>query len=296
MADEMLLLVDGTAVAYRAFYAIAHLSTKAGRPTNAVFGFIKMLMQMDDQWKPAARAVVFDGGLPAERMEQLPTYKAQRKEMPDELRSQFEPIEQFLDCAGIPALRVEGQEADDVIATLAERESRAGRRVLIASSDKDLFQLVGGSVEMIGPQKASEKMDAEAVRQKTGVRPDQIVDWLALTGDASDNIPGVPGVGPKTAAKLLEEFGSLDVLWGEMPRVKPDRIRELLVLHQNAVRRNLGLVRLRKDIPVSLAWSDMARRPARADRLLAFYEAMEFSSLARAVREDEERKRNPELF
>ncbi|HPG01178.1 MAG TPA: 5'-3' exonuclease H3TH domain-containing protein [Kiritimatiellia bacterium] len=296
MLQETLLLVDGTGVAYRAFYAIARLSTKAGQPTNAVFGFIKMLLQMDAQWKPAACVVVFDGGLPAERMARLPTYKAQRKEIPDDLRSQFAMMEEFLACAGILSLRVEGEEADDVIATLADRGVREGRRVLIASSDKDLFQLVTDGVEMIGPQKAAEKMDAAAVHAKTGVWPQQIVDWLALTGDSSDNIPGVPGVGPKTAAKLLADYGSVDGLWQRLSEVESDRIRDLLVAHRDAVERNLELVRLRKDIPLQVTWSDLQRKQVPAARLISFYESMEFASLAKGLRESEELRRNPELF
>lgn len=296
MSQETLLLVDGTGVAYRAFYAIAKLSTKAGRPTNAVFGFIKMLLQMDEQWKPAARVVVFDGGIPAERLARLPTYKAQRKEMPDDLRSQFAPMEDFLSCAGIPSVRVAGEEADDVIATLAVRSSGEGRRVLIASSDKDMFQLVGDSVEMIGPQKAAEKMDAAAVLAKTGVWPGQIVDWLALTGDSSDNIPGVPGIGPKTAAKLLTDHGSVKGLWQDLAKVESVRIRDALAAHREVVDRNLELVRLRTDIPLALTWADMERKTAQAGRLISFYEAMEFSSLAKSERVSEELRRNPELF
>lgn len=282
MGDETLLVVDGANVAYRSHFAIADLTTKSGRPTNAVFGFIKILQQLQQVWKPTHCVVVFDGGLPDERMSRLPTYKAQRTPMPDQLREQFPLIEEYLQCAAIPSVRIEKQEADDVMATLAEK-SRP-RRVLMATSDKDLFQLVDERVAIIPPAKAVTKMGPAEVCEKTGVEPGLIVQWLALTGDDVDNIPGVPGVGPKTATKLLKEFGSLDNLWSALDRVASERIRSALAAHRPDVLRNVELITLRRDLPVEPDWASMAIRPPNPDRLVPFYERMEFESLARPLR------------
>ncbi len=283
MPHSSLLLVDGTGVAYRAFYAIRELSTADGRPTNAVFGFIKMIHQLGEVWKPTHWAVVFDGGLPRERMSRLPTYKAQRPPMPDDLRGQFEPIEDFLRRSEVPAIRLDGEEADDVMATLAARGRERGMEVVMASSDKDLYQLIGEGVTMVSPSKTGMRMGPAEVAEKTGVPPARVVDWLALTGDSVDNIPGVPGVGEKTAAKLLAQFGSLAELWEKLGEVNPPRIREALQAHREDVARNVELVRLRRDVPLDVDWDAMRVRPPDASRLVPFYRRMEFGSLARAL-------------
>ncbi len=285
MPDKILLLVDGHAVAYRAFYAIAELSTKDGRPTNAVYGFIRMLHQLQQVWKPTHCAVVFDGGLPKERLEKLETYKAQRTPMPDPLRSQFQPIEDFLTRSRIPSLRLEGQEADDVIATLAARGGAERPEVLMASGDKDLFQLIDDRVAMVSPSKVGAKIGPAEVYEKTGVRPPLIVEWLALTGDDVDNIPGVPGVGPKTAAKLLAQFGSLEELWRRTTEIAQPKLREAIEAHRAEVGRNLELVRLRRDLAVDLDWDAMKIREPDPSRLLPFYRDMEFTSLAKGMEE-----------
>jgi len=282
MPENTLLLVDGTAVAYRAYYAISELSTQAGKPTNAVFGFIKMLQQLEQLWKPTHWAVVFDGGMPEERLARLPTYKAQREPMPDPLRAQFVDMERYLERARICSLRMDRQEADDVMATLAAAASGV---VLMATSDKDLFQLIGERVFMISPSKAGVKMGAAEVQEKTGVRPEKIVEWLALTGDTVDNIPGVPGVGPKTAAKLLAQFGSLEQLWAKLDEVPSLKLREALAAHRADVTRNVELVTLRRDLPVPVTIDAMAVRRIDPARLVPFFEEMEFDSLARPLRE-----------
>lgn len=287
MLPRLLLLVDGMAVAYRAFHAIQHLSTRDGRPTNALFGFIKMLRQLQDAWRPTHLAVVFDGGLPASRMALLETYKAQRAEMPDPLRLQLEPINEFLAAARIPQVRIEGEEADDALATLAARARAQEVDVLMATSDKDLFQSVGERVQIVPPVKDGERMGPRQVQEKTGVPPSLIVPWLALTGDTSDNIPGVPGVGPKTAAKLLQEFGSLEEIWRRIDEVKPERIRVLLIEHRPAVTRNLALVTLREDIAGVPEVDALAIRAPDLGRLLPLLERYELAGLARTYQEGE---------
>ncbi|MFH1969936.1 MAG: 5'-3' exonuclease H3TH domain-containing protein, partial [Verrucomicrobiota bacterium] len=207
--SSSLLLVDALGIAYRAFYAITGLTTAAGRPTNAVYGFIKTIMQMERIWRPSHKLVVFDGGAPVERLKLLATYKAQRPAMPPALRAQLPAIDAWLDAAAIAHVRLEGREADDVVASVALQAAAAGLDVLVASSDKDLLQMVTPTIAVVMPGKVTEKMGTAEVLAKTGVRPDQVVDWLALMGDSSDNIPGVPGIGAKTAAKLLQQWQSL---------------------------------------------------------------------------------------
>jgi len=285
-AGTTLLLVDGTALLYRSFYAIRSLSTRAGQPTNAVFGFVKLLGQLQRRWTPTHVAVAFDGGSPAARLERLPEYKANRKPMPDALRAQLPLTETFLDCAGLPRVRVAGEEADDVIATLAIQARRdAADRILIAAHDKDLFQLVDDVVRIVPQTGGDAVMGAAEVIEKTGVTPAQIVDWLALVGDSSDNIPGVPGIGAKTASALLAEFGGLDVLLAGTERIQSARIRSALLAARDILVRNRGLISLRTDVNCGLRWQAAVPRPPRTTELLAFYEALEFESLARELRE-----------
>ena len=208
--------MDGTAIAYRAFFAIRQLSTRAGRPTNAVYGFIRMVRQLEAAWRPSHWAVVFDGGLPAARMQLLPAYKAQREKMPDELRQQFAPIEEYLRRSAVATVRLEAQEADDAMASLTARARADGAEVLLATSDKDLLQLVADGVAVVSPVAGGARMGPAEVEAKLGVAPGRVVEWLALTRDTADNIPGVPGVGPKTAARLLHDFGSLAGVWARL--------------------------------------------------------------------------------
>ncbi len=268
-------------MAYRAFYAIRELTTAAGNPTNAVYGFIRMQQQLYRQWAPSHAVVVFDGGLPDERMELLPTYKAQREAMPDPLSEQFPLIEEYLTRARVPMIREDKQEADDVMAALTVQARTSGADVLLATSDKDMFQLVNDKVAVIPPTKSDVRMGSADVRDKTGVDPCAIPEWLALIGDSSDNIPGVPGVGSKTAAKLLNEFGSVDNLYERLDAIKQEKLRESLKSHRDDVMRNLKMTRLRADVYAVSDWDAWRVGPGDVQGLLAFYKRMEFSSLAR---------------
>jgi DNA polymerase I len=285
MPATTLVLVDGFAVIYRAFYAIRNLSTADGVPTNALFGFVRMLQQLKQEWRPTHWAVVFDGGLPKRRMDLLPSYKAQRPSMPDPLRAQLPLIEEYLDCAGIPQLRVEGEEADDVLATLASPSWCAAERVLVASSDKDLFQIVDGRTCLVGVSGKIEVMDPAGVRRKTGVFVEQIVDWLALIGDSADNIPGVPGVGTKTAAKLLDAYGTVEGIRANLAEIDAKRLREELEKHWDDVERNRQLVTLDRHLDVKMDWESLRRTSPQHARLLHFFEKVEFEALARELRQ-----------
>lgn len=292
--DKRLLLVDGHGMAYRAFHAIAPLTTKSGRPTNAVYGFIRMLHQLELAWKPTHWAVVFDGGLPKERLEKLPTYKAQRSPMPDELRQQFEPINDFLKQSRIASLRLDGQEADDLMASITREAETRGFTVYLATSDKDMYQLVDDRVCIVPPSKMGEKMGPDEVAAKTGVRPARIVEWLSLIGDTVDNIPGVPGVGPKTAAKLLHQFEDLAALWARVSEVDSERIREALLLHKDEVARNVDLMTLNRALAVPVSLEEMVVSEPALDHLLPFYEEMEFNRLADELRKKKRPERSPD--
>jgi DNA polymerase-1 len=316
-ADAMrLLIVDGHAYAYRAFYAIRELRSPAGAPTNAVFGFIKMLDKLRAALSPTHLIVVWDGGLSAERTAALPGYKAHRPEMPADLGAQIDEIVRYLEAAGVASFCREGVEADDYIACLARRAAAAGWEVIIASSDKDFMQLVtseptgrarhsavagardetdgahgvtrpatAGHIGLLNPHDKTETVwTAEQVRNKTGVGPSQIVDWLALVGDSADNIPGVPGVGPKTAAELLRQFGSVGALYQRLGEVKSEKLRAALAAAADDVQRNRELVRLKDELPCDFSPEALAVKPADADRLAALFGRWGFRTMLAEVR------------
>lgn len=279
-----MLIVDGHAYAYRSFHAIRSLNAPSGAPTNAIFGFIKALDKMRAQLVPSHVAVVWDGGLHAERMEQHPGYKAQRPPMPDSLAGQIDGIVDYLGAAGLASLCADGVEADDWIAVLARNHS-AGVPVVIASADKDFMQLVTPRVGLLNPNDKSEKVwTAVDVRAKTGVAPEQIADWLSLIGDSVDNIPGVPGVGPKTATDLIAQFGSVDALYGRLAEVKSERVRGALAAAESDVRRNQRLIRLRDDPPAT-ALADLAPREPDRGRLRELFTGWGFRGLLAALGE-----------
>lgn len=273
-------MVDGHAYAYRAFYAIRSLSSPLGRPTNAIYGFIKMLAKMRARVKPTHLIVVWDGGLSAERQAALPEYKAQRPEMPVDLAGQFDEIGRYLVAANIASFCGEGIEADDYIACLARAARQADIAVVIASADKDFMQLVAPGVGLLNPNDKSETIwAAEQVRGKVGVAPEQIVDWLSLVGDSVDNIHGVPGVGPKTATELLRQFGSVAELYRRFDEVKSVRIRTQLRAAEADVRRNQKLVRLQADLACEFSPEATAERPGNARQLAELFGEWGFRSL-----------------
>jgi DNA polymerase-1 len=275
-----LLIVDGHAYAYRAFHAIRHLNSPTGVPTNAIYGFIKMLARMRDSLQPTHQLVVWDGGLAVERMELLPEYKQQRPPMPDSLDRQITDLTHYLQAAGLASFCREGVEADDWIAAVTRQAVAADADVVIASSDKDFMQLVSPRVGLLNPGDKVEKVwTAADVRAKTGVEPAQIVDWLSLIGDSVDNIAGVPGVGPKTAADLLGQFGSVDTLYARLSEVKSERVRANLETSAAAVRRNQRLIRLNDALASAGVLGDCAPRAADTARLQLLFAEWGFKSL-----------------
>ena len=281
-AANKLLIVDGHAYAYRSFYAIRQLSSPSGAPTNAIYGFIKALGKMRAQLAATHAAVVWDGGLHAQRMEAHPEYKAQRPPMPAGLEQQIDGVVSYLQAVGVASFCRDGVEADDWIALMARRF--AGRMpVVIASSDKDFMQLVSPQVGLLNPNDRSERIwTAAEVRAKSGVEPEQIVDWLSLVGDSVDNIPGVPGVGPKTATELLNQFGTAEALYARLGEVKSERHRASLQAAAVAVRRNQGLIRLRDDSP-DVALEELALRKPDDGRLRVLFREWGFKSMLAAL-------------
>jgi DNA polymerase-1 len=266
-----LLIVDGHAYAYRAFHAIRDLRGPEGRPTNAIYGFVKMFEKMRAALAPTHLAVIWDGGLSSERLAVLPEYKAQRPEMPAELRPQLDEIVQYLAAVSVTSVCQPGVEADDYIACLARQAAKAGWNVVIASSDKDFMQLVSPQIGLLNPNdKSGTVWTREQVRAKAGVEPEQVADWLALMGDAVDNIPGVPGVGPKTAVGLLQQFGSVTALLGRLEEVRSDRLRAALAEATEVLHRNLMLVRL-PEVPCVFVPEQMAARPAGREQLRGLF-------------------------
>jgi len=283
---DRLLIIDGHAYAYRAFHAIRSLRSPAGQPTNAIYGFVKMLAKMRLAIEPTHLIVVWDGGLSAERVSVLPEYKAQRPPMPDDLKPQLDEIVGYLRAAGVASFCRDGVEADDYIACLARRAAGAGMAVVIASSDKDFMQLVSARVGLLNPGDKSEAVwTDEQVRARSGVEPSQVLDWLSLTGDSVDNIPGVPGVGAKTAAGLLKQFGSVAELYGRLDEVKSDKLRAALRGAADAVRRNRELIRLRDDLPCEFSPDALAQKAADAGRLRELYQRWGFKGMLAALEE-----------
>jgi len=281
--ERRLLLIDGNGFFYRSFFAIRNLSTKDGHPTNAVFGFIRACHQLVDALAPTHVVVTWDGGVPQARLNLVPGYKAQRPPMPDALRCQYPDIADYLDRARIPLVRLEREEADDLLASLTEWAVKQGAEVLMATSDKDMYQMVGEKTRIVPAAKDAPLIDGRGVLEKTGVHPRQIVDWLALTGDAVDNIPGVAGLGPKTAARLLGVFDSLEGLWPRLEEVESAKVRDALRANRELVERNREVVRLNRNLSCSPGWEAMARKAEDAERMRPFYERMEFHSLLKGM-------------
>jgi DNA polymerase I len=293
---ERLLIIDGHSYAYRAFHAIRELHSPSGQPTNAIYGFIKMLAKLRANVAPTHWIVVWDGGLSAERMAALPEYKAQRPEMPEHLRPQLDEIVSYLEAAGVASFCREGVEADDVIACLARRAEKMSWMTVIASADKDFMQLVSAGVGLLNPHDKTEAIwTDEQVRNKTGVGPSQIVDWLSLTGDSVDNIPGVSGVGPKTAADLLNQFGSVEGLFGRLGEVKSEKLRAALLKSREAVKRNRELVRLH-EVACDFSAQGMAVKAPDTARLRELYSRWGFKTLLAALEESVLRERQAALI
>jgi DNA polymerase-1 len=282
------LLVDGFNLAYRCFHALPELTRADGFPTGALHGWVKSLWKLVDQERPEATLVFFDLGGSNDRLALHAEYKAQRKEMPEALQKQIEPIKQLTRAMGFVGIEVDGVESDDLLASQAVMLARAGHDVLIVSGDKDFAQLVDGQIKiMLPPPSANPKLgwrllDAAGVQEKFGVPPSQIADYLALVGDTSDNIHGLDGVGPKTAAKWLAECGgSVECVIAKAAELKPERFRELVAASAEQLRLNLKLTTLNLGLQTVAA----EKTAPQTEEFLRLLETMEMkSTLAEAKR------------
>ena len=271
-----LVLVDGSSYLYRAFHAMPALANSHGEPTGAVYGVTNMLRRLLADYDTDHVAVVFDAKGKTFRDDLYPEYKANRPPMPDDLSTQIEPIHAIVRALGLPLIQIEGVEADDVIGTLARAAAAEGRETVISTGDKDMAQLVDGHVRLVDTMKDVE-YDRDAVVEKFGVAPEQIVDYLALVGDTSDNIPGVPGVGPKTAAKWLQEHGSLDAIVAHADEI-PGKAGESLRASLGHLPLARSLATIKCDVDLKLVPGDLKRAPPDAVRLRELYSRLEFKS------------------
>jgi DNA polymerase-1 len=276
-----LILIDGSAVAYRAYFAFIRnpLINSRGENTGAVFGFVNSLMKILNEHKPDYIAVVFDTPAPTFRHKLSPDYKSTRAKAPDDLIEQFAWIDKAVDAFRIEVIRIEGYEADDIIGTFSRRASKMGMETLLFSGDKDFFQLVDDNVKILHPKDFA-VLDAAGVKERFGVLPDQVIDTLALMGDTSDNIPGIPGVGPKTAISLIEEFGSLDNVLEEGPKKRKGKVAELIKEHAEQARLSKQLVTIHTDCPLKLEFKDLKVREPDLDALVPLLRRLELKGLA----------------
>jgi DNA polymerase I len=277
-----LMLLDTYGLVYRAFFALPGLATSKGAPINAVYGFTMMLNKLIADEKPTHILAAFDKGMPAHRVSLFAEYKAQRRVMPDELRGQFALVRRVLETYGIPIVEVEGQEADDVIATLARQAEEAGEQTIVVTGDLDLLQIVDERTTVVTTRRGISELgryDPAAVRERFGLEPEQLPDYRGLKGDPSDNLPGIPGVGEKTATKLLQAAGSLDALVADPSLAGNPKLAALIERYgeQACLFRAVSVVR--RDLALQIDWeSSRYREPPNAD-LYRLYSELEFKTL-----------------
>ncbi|WP_330168408.1 DNA polymerase I [Bartonella grahamii] len=291
-ATDHLFLVDGSGYVFRAYYALPPLKRKKdGLPVGAVAGFCNMLWKLLCDARntatgivPTHFAVIFDYSSDTFRKQIYPEYKANRTEPPEDLIPQFALIRQATKAFNLPCIEKEGFEADDLIATYAKLATKVGAKTTIISSDKDLMQLVNTHVSLYDGMK-NKHIGISEVVEKWGVAPEKMIDLQALIGDSTDNVPGIPGIGPKTAAQLLDQFGSLDFLLQNVTEIKQTKRRENIQAYREQVKISRELVRLKTDVPIDNGLDDFILEPQDGPRLIAFLKAMEFSTLTRRVAE-----------
>lgn len=280
-----IVLIDGSSYLYRAFHAMPPLTNSKGVPTGAVYGVLNMIRKLITDVEPEYIAVVFDPKGKTFRSDLYPEYKAHRPPMPDELRVQIQPLHDAVRAMGLPMLVVDGFEADDVIGTLTVHAKQAGVPVLISTGDKDMAQLVNGQVKLINTMN-NVTMDTAGVEEKFGVLPDRIIDYLTLIGDTSDNVPGVPKVGPKTAVKWLKEYGSLDEIMAQADAIK-GKIGENLRASLEQLPLSKELVTIVTDVPLPLEFTDLKLMPPDSKKLIELYAELEFKTWLSNMMQDD---------
>jgi DNA polymerase-1 len=273
-----LILVDGSGYIFRAFYALPPLDAPDGTPCNAVYGFTSMLSRTLGSHTGTHFAVIFDAARRTFRHEIYDQYKANRSPTPDALRPQMPLIREAVRACGVPSIELVGWEADDLIAAYCRAATEQGGSAIVVSSDKDLMQLLRPGVELLDPLKYRPIETADVVA-KFGVLPEQLIDLQALIGDKVDNVPGVAGIGPKHAARLILEYGDLDAVLDAAPDMKPSAVRAALIAQADQARLSRELVRLRDDAPLPLPLDALAAREPDPDKLRAWLARMGFVTL-----------------
>ncbi|MFP4312886.1 MAG: 5'-3' exonuclease H3TH domain-containing protein, partial [Alphaproteobacteria bacterium] len=281
--DGELYLVDGSGFIFRAYFAMAYsrqktMTNPAGVPVNAVFGFTQMLLKLLNDYHAPYMAVIFDAARHNFRNDIYENYKANRDDPPEDLIPQFKLVRDATQAFDIPALEMEGYEADDLIATYTRLAKAQGKKVVIVSSDKDLMQLIDDDVRMLDPMKGK-FMEEKDVLDKFGVTPDKVVDVQSLAGDSIDNVPGVPGIGIKTAAQLINEFGSLEELLERAEEIKQNKRRESLINHREDALISKQLVRLDDNVPVAIPLEEFKTHDPEKPRLMEFLKEHAFNSI-----------------
>src|SRR5688500_17005247 len=285
MSDKTpLVLVDGSSDLFRAYHALPPLTTSQGQATGAVKGVINMIRLLIKQYPTSTIAVVFDAKGKTFRNDMYAEYKANRPPMPDDLRSQIEPIHAIIRAMGLPLLIVDDVEADDVIGTLAQQAWQQQIPTLISTGDKDMTQLVNEHVTLLNTM-TNETLDIEGVKNKFGLPPERIVDYLALIGDKVDNIPGVPGVGPKTAVKWLQDFGSVKDLIARAEEIK-GKIGETFRQHLKQLELSYQLATIKLDVKLEFGPHELVHREPNKSELLALCKYLEFKSWVKELEEE----------
>jgi DNA polymerase-1 len=291
---KQIYLVDGNSFVYRAFFATPYLSNSKGMPTNAIYAFINMLKKLISERKPEGLVVVWDSRVPSFRVQISAEYKATRPPMPGNLSLQFPYVKAIVDAMGIPTLEKEGFEADDIIATLVRRLEKEDARVIVVTSDKDIMQLACDSVTIFDSMKNMD-MGREEVAEKFGIDPCLIPDFLALAGDTSDNIPGVPGIGEKTARDLISTFGALEDIYAHVDEVKKPSVRQKLLDNRDRAEMSKQLATLHVDVPLDIRLEGMVVSDPDLVELRRIYRDLEFTSLYREIKVEEEASGHEEV-
>jgi len=291
-SPKRLFLIDGNAIAYRAYYAFIQrpLMNSKGENTSAIFGFVTFLNRILTQESPDYIAVVFDTGAPTFRHKAYKEYKATRQRMPEDMISQLTTIKDIVKAYRIPALEMDGYEADDIIGTLAKRAEREKVLTFLVSSDKDFMQLVSERTKMYKPGRQGneiEIVDIDGVKQKFGVPPEKVVDVLGLVGDTSDNVPGVPGVGEKTAIPLVQKYGTIENIYKNIRKIEQEGVRKKLEANKDKAIMSKGLVTIETDVPLNVDFHTLQAAEKDVPALVKFFEDLEFKSLVQSLKKSE---------
>ncbi|MCU0644227.1 MAG: DNA polymerase, partial [bacterium] len=281
---KKLFLIDGSALAYRSYFAFQKnpLINSKGENTSAVFAFVNSLLKIIDEQQPDYLAAVFDTPEPTFRHKLYPEYKATRQKMPDEMREQLPRIRQVLDVLNVPVVEMPGLEADDVMGALAKQASSLGMETFLVTGDKDFMQLVSPTIKIYNPKRAGEEieiLDRDGVIQKVGIPPEKIIDYMSLTGDSSDNVPGVSGIGPKTALEILAQFETLDEVYQNLDKVERYATRNKLAANKESAFLSRQLVTLSTEISIPNKIEDFARQEPDHARAFSLIKELEFNSM-----------------